>query len=199
MIDLRRAGARPLSGTGTAVCHDRTVPLSVVRERNRLDLKHFVHGTLHDGIHEENRVKRFLATAGLVVLAACSGGGSSSSTPGTGADTSGVTQLQIEDVVVGTGATAATGDTVSVLYTGTFLDGRVFDASSQHGNVPITFRLGAGQVIAGWDQGLVGMKVGGKRRLTIPPSLAYGSSGSGPIPPNTPLKFEVDLVGIAGK
>jgi FKBP-type peptidyl-prolyl cis-trans isomerase FkpA len=136
-------------------------------------------------------VKRLLAVVGLAALMACGGG--NTNTP------SGPTSLEIEDITVGTGATAAAGDTISVLYTGTFLDGRVFDASSLHGNVPITFRLGTGQVIRGWDQGLVGMRVGGKRRLTIPSSLAYGPSGNGPIPPNTPLRFEVELVAIAGK
>jgi FKBP-type peptidyl-prolyl cis-trans isomerase len=141
---------------------------------------------------KEALVNRLLAVVGLAALMAC-GGGDNTATP------SGPTSLQIEDLTVGTGATAATGDTVSVLYTGTFLDGRVFDASSLHGNVPITFRLGAGQVIQGWEQGLVGMRVGGKRRLTIPSSLAYGPSGNGPIPPNTPLRFEVELVAIAGK
>ena len=138
-------------------------------------------------------MNRLLAVVGLAALMAC--GGSDNNT----APSSGPTSLQIEDITVGTGATAATGDTVSVLYTGTFLDGRVFDASSLHGNVPIQFQLGAGRVIQGWDQGLVGMKVGGKRRLTIPSSLAYGASGSGSIPPNTPLKFDVELVAIAGK
>jgi FKBP-type peptidyl-prolyl cis-trans isomerase len=142
-------------------------------------------------------VNRFVVAGALAALIGCSGG--SSSNPATPPDTSGVTQLLIEDLVVGTGAAAATGDTLSVLYTGSFLDGRVFDASSLHGNVPYTFRLGAGQVIPGWDQGLVGMHVGGTRRLTIPASLAYGASGSGPIPPNTPLRFEVQLVAIAGK
>lgn len=147
-----------------------------------------------DTTNKEAPVNRLLAVVGLATLMACGGGSSGSSdTP------SGPTSLQIEDITVGTGATAATGDTLSVLYTGTFLDGRVFDASSLHGNVPIQFQLGAGRVIQGWDQGLVGMRVGGKRRLTIPSSLAYGSSGQGSIPPNTPLRFEVELVAIAGK
>jgi FKBP-type peptidyl-prolyl cis-trans isomerase len=104
-----------------------------------------------------------------------------------------VTSLVIEDLVVGTGATAVAGDTVTVTYVGTFLDGRQFDA----GTFP--FRLGAGQVIAGFDQGVTGMRVGGRRRLTIPANLAYGSSGNGSIPPNTPLRFEVQLVSIVGK
>ena len=105
-----------------------------------------------------------------------------------------VTSLVIEDVVVGTGATVVAGDTVTVRYVGTFLDGRQFDA----GTLP-PFRVGVGAVIPGFDQGLVGMRVGGKRRLTIPADLAYGSRGNGPIPPNTPLRFEIDLLAIAGK
>jgi hypothetical protein len=100
-----------------------------------------------------------------------------------------------EDLVVGTGATAVNGDTVSVFYTGSFLSGQVFDTNV--GGNALVFRLGARAVIAGFEQGIVGMKVGGKRRLTIPPSLAYGSQGQGPIPPNTTLRFDVDLASIA--
>jgi len=100
--------------------------------------------------------------------------------------------------VVGTGATAVSGDTVTVNYIGTLTDGTKFDSSYDRGQ-PYTFRLGAGAVIQGWDMGVPGMKVGGKRRLTIPPSLAYGSQGNGPIPPNATLKFDIDLVSIQGK
>src|SRR5580698_1999823 len=82
--------------------------------------------------------------------------------------------LIIKDDVVGTGAVAQNGDSVSVLYTGTLDNGTVFDASSLHGNTPFSFTLGAGQVIQGWDLGVVGMKVGGTRELTIPPALGYG-------------------------
>jgi len=133
-----------------------------------------------------------VALVAMVTLAGCGGG--QSDMPAT----QGPTTLQIEDLVVGTGATAVAGDTVSVNYVGTFLDGRKFDASADHGG-PFTFRVGAGQVIKGWDQGIPGMRVGGKRRLTVPSDLAYGPAGSGPIPPNTPLRFEVELVSIAGK
>ncbi len=108
---------------------------------------------------------------------------------------SSVTELKIEDLVVGTGAAAKKGDTVSVQYTGWLENGTKFDSSV--GGAPIEFVLGAGKVIAGWEQGLVGMKVGGKRRLTIPPSLGYGASGAGDtIPPNATLIFEVELVAI---
>ena len=105
--------------------------------------------------------------------------------------------LKVQDITVGTGATAANGDTLSVLYTGTLDNGKVFDASSLHGNAPFQFVLGAQKVIAGWDLGLVGMKVGGKRDLTIPPELGYGSQGSGSIPPNATLHFTVQLLSIA--
>ncbi|HYN02719.1 MAG TPA: FKBP-type peptidyl-prolyl cis-trans isomerase, partial [Vicinamibacteria bacterium] len=104
----------------------------------------------------------------------------------------------VEDLVVGTGATAVSGDTLTVHYVGTLTNGTKFDSSYDRGT-PYVFQVGAGRVIAGWDQGVPGMKVGGKRRLTIPPALAYGSRGQGVIPPNATLLFDVDLVSIAGK
>ena len=105
-------------------------------------------------------------------------------------------ELQIEDLNEGTGAEAKAGMDVSVHYTGTLTDGSKFDSSLDRGQ-PFTFRLGAGQVIQGWDRGVVGMKVGGPRRLTIPPDLAYGARGFPPvIPPNSTLVFEVQLMGV---
>ncbi len=103
--------------------------------------------------------------------------------------------LQYEDVVVGTGASPQTGFRVTVHYTGKFLDGRKFDSSVDRGQ-PFTFVIGVGQVIKGWDEGVATMKVGGKRNLIIPAALAYGSRGQGPIPPNTPLYFEVELLSV---
>ena len=134
-------------------------------------------------------MKGSIAVSALLTLAACGGGGDSSTSPSTGGS------LVIEDLVVRTGATAVVGATVTVHYLGTFTNGTKFDSSYDRGT-PSSFRLGAGQVIPGFEQGIVGMKVGGKRRLTIPPSLAYGSTGSGPIPPNTTIVFEVELVSI---
>ena len=112
-------------------------------------------------------------------------------------------QLQIIDESVGTGAAAAAGDTVTVNYVGAFTNGTVFDASANHPETKngFTFTLGAGQVIAGWDEGIVGMKVGGKRKLIVPPALGYGSQDYGPIPGNSTLVFEVELLKVqkAGK
>jgi FKBP-type peptidyl-prolyl cis-trans isomerase len=100
------------------------------------------------------------------------------------------------DLVVGKGAEAKTGDTVSVHYVGTLATGTEFDSSRKRGT-PFVFTLGKGQVIRGWDQGVAGMKVGGKRKLVIPPALAYGERGMGSvIPPNSTLTFEVELVDI---
>jgi FKBP-type peptidyl-prolyl cis-trans isomerase len=106
--------------------------------------------------------------------------------------------LVVEDVREGTGAVATKGKVVSVHYRGRFPEGAEFDNSYDRGQ-PIEFLLGTGKVIKGWDQGLEGMKVGGKRRLTIPPELAYGARGTAPdklIPPNATLVFDVELVGV---
>ena len=108
----------------------------------------------------------------------------------------GITALGIEDVKVGAGAEATPGRRITVHYTGTLMDGTKFD-SSRDRNEPYPFLLGDGEVIPGWDEGLKGMRVGGLRRLTVPPSMAYGARGSGTvIPPNAALKFEVELMGV---
>ncbi|MDP3982926.1 MAG: FKBP-type peptidyl-prolyl cis-trans isomerase [bacterium] len=103
--------------------------------------------------------------------------------------------LLAEDIIVGDGAEATSGATISVHYTGRLLNGTKFDSSRDRGT-PISFTLGVGQVIPGWDQGVQGMKVGGTRKLTIPSDLAYGERGQGPIPPNSPLLFEVELLAV---
>src|SRR5882724_2213071 len=105
-------------------------------------------------------------------------------------------KLQVEDMVVGTGAEAIKGNLVSVHYTGWLTDGKKFDSSKDRGQ-PFQFPLGRGHVIQGWDQGVEGMKVGGKRKLTIPPELGYGAQGAGGvIPANATLVFEVELLGV---
>jgi FKBP-type peptidyl-prolyl cis-trans isomerase FkpA len=107
--------------------------------------------------------------------------------------------LKIEDTREGAGTAAAKGDAVEVHYTGWLTDGTKFDSSKDRGK-PFGFTLGAGQVIKGWDQGVQGMKIGGVRKLTIPPELGYGSRGAGgAIPPNAELVFEVELLKIKGK
>jgi FKBP-type peptidyl-prolyl cis-trans isomerase FkpA len=144
-------------------------------------------------------MKKFFLTFSIVLasmLSACGGGNGSASA------TSGPTALQTTDTVIGTGATAVAGNTLTVNYTGWLYDasaaqnhGKQFDSSI--GKAPFSFKLGAGQVIAGWDQGMVGMKVGGKRTLLIPSAMGYGSSGAGGvIPPNTALVFDVELISI---
>lgn len=106
------------------------------------------------------------------------------------------TTLTGQDTVVGTGAEAVPGKTVTVNYVGMLPDGKVFDSTSAHGQ-PFSFKLGAGQVIKGWDQGIAGMKVGGKRRLIIPASLAYGNQAvGGVIPANATLIFDIELLQV---
>ena len=106
--------------------------------------------------------------------------------------------LIIEDLSVGEGAEAVSGKHVTVHYTGWLTDGTKFDSSLDR-NDPFDFPLGRGHVIRGWDEGVAGMKVGGKRKLTIPPEMGYGARGAGGvIPPNATLVFEVELLGVAG-
>lgn len=109
-----------------------------------------------------------------------------------------ITKLQVTDEVVGTGAVAEAGDSVTVNYVGSLTNGTIFDASKNHGTDGFTFNLGAGQVIKGWDVGVAGMKEGGKRTLVIPADMAYGNQevGGGLIPANSALIFEVELLKV---
>jgi FKBP-type peptidyl-prolyl cis-trans isomerase len=125
----------------------------------------------------------------IVLLALCSLAplGCSDAPPG----------VKVEDLVEGEGPACKTGDLVEVHYTGRLTDGKVFDSSA--GRRPFRFRIGVGEVIPGWDEGVPGMKVGGKRKLIIPPNLAYGSSTNSKIPANSTLVFEIELVKIVPK
>ena len=145
-------------------------------------------GTVHEGEHSASEPGQSASPeeAAPVVAPAKLG-----LKPGGKAD-----KLVRQDLKVGTGATAENGQTLSMHYRGTLTNGQQFDASYDRGQ-PFSFTLGAGQVIPGWDMGIKGMKVGGKRRLIIPGSLAYGSQGSPPkIPPDATLIFEVELLDV---
>jgi FKBP-type peptidyl-prolyl cis-trans isomerase len=137
-------------------------------------------------------VNRLLACSLLVALAAC-GGDDDSLTGPTG-------EITIEEITVGTGATAVLGDIVTVHYTLFLANGTRIESSHDGANQPLPpFQLGAGAVIPGFERGVLGMKVGGARRVTVPPSLAYGSQANGPIPANSTLRFDIELVSIFGK
>lgn len=107
------------------------------------------------------------------------------------------TKLTKQDLIIGTGEEAKKGDRITVHYKGTLTNGKEFDSS--YTKQPFTFTLGSGEVIKGWDEGIVGMKVGGKRKLIIPPDLAYGNKQQGNIPPNSTLIFEVELLKVIKK
>ncbi len=124
--------------------------------------------------------------AGLFILR---GGGSS------GGEVTTASGLKYVDEVVGTGESPKPGQNITVNYIGTLVNGTKFDSSYDSGK-PLSFRIGTGRVIQGWDEGLMSMKVGGKRRLIVPPQLGYGSEGRPGIPPNSTLIFEVELLGV---
>ena len=159
---------------------------------------------MNKNINKKTTVAVFISVA-LVIFIAASNGLVSSLFSGSSANqnidmqqnqtqTSG--QLQIQDVKIGTGDVATAGKEVTVNYTGVFSDGKKFDSSRDPGRTPFTFTLGAGQVIKGWDTGVEGMRVGGTRILVVPPQLGYGSQDYGPIPANSTLIFEVELLGV---
>jgi len=144
-------------------------------------------------MHTRRSLLVFIITT--VFIAACGGDGGSSNAP---TPTASFSQT---DLRAGTGKEAVSGSRITVNYSGWLYDpgqaeqkGRLFDTSM--GRQPYSLTLGAGQVIQGWDRGLVGMKAGGVRRLVIPPELAYGASGNGPIPPNATLLFEIELLDV---
>lgn len=139
-------------------------------------------------------MKKILVVA-LIALAGVTGAWATGASKGATVKTA-PDGLKMEDVKVGTGAEAVAGRTVSVHYTGMLTDGKKFDSSLDRGK-PFEFPLGAGRVIKGWDEGVAGMKVGGKRKLTIPSQLAYGDQGvPGTIPPKATLVFDVELLGV---
>jgi FKBP-type peptidyl-prolyl cis-trans isomerase len=134
-----------------------------------------------------------LCVLALVGLAACGGGSGTAPSQATSTDAVG-----IEDLVVGTGATAASRDAVTFHSIGMLTDGFRFENTYTR-DQPHTILLGSAQLIAGFDQGVPGMRIGGKRRLTVPPSLGYGDKVAGPIPPNSTLIYEIELLSIRGK
>jgi FKBP-type peptidyl-prolyl cis-trans isomerase FkpA len=155
-----------------------------------------------DSAFSARTVLRTFATC-LALFGVCSTGCTSLTAPPdpvpTKADIQESGKLQTTDVQVGKGAEAKAGDKLRVHYTGTLTDGSEFDSSRKEGRTPFEFTLGQGNVIKGWDQGLVGMKVGGKRKLRIPGELAYGERGSPPkIGPNATLLFDIELLEIGG-
>ncbi|HEX4924770.1 MAG TPA: FKBP-type peptidyl-prolyl cis-trans isomerase [Bdellovibrionales bacterium] len=151
----------------------------------------------------KSKIYRLAPALGLILIVGCTkscGGGGGSTQPvafpACAASTESATELKLNDIQTGTGAEAEAGKKVKVHYTGTFMDCNKFDSSVDRGQ-PFEFQLGSGQVIPGWDEGVKGMKVGGKRVLIIPPEKAYGPGGiPGAIPPNATLRFEVELLGV---
>ncbi|HLN99244.1 MAG TPA: FKBP-type peptidyl-prolyl cis-trans isomerase [Pyrinomonadaceae bacterium] len=143
-----------------------------------------------------NRQARMIAIVIVLALAASAVAYLIATRSGKGAEVTTASGLKYTDLVVGTGATPQRGQTVTVHYTGTLENGKKFDSSLDRGT-PADFRIGVGAVIKGWDEGLMTMKVGGKRRLVIPANLGYGPSGRPPdIPGNSTLIFDVELLGV---
>ena len=157
---------------------------------------------VYDPAAEENMTKQklvplFILFALAAAASALAQTDNSSPTKVTGKPKTTSSGLQYWDIVVGTGATAVPGKPVSVHYTGWLTNGEKFDSSRDRGK-PFVFPLGEGQVIKGWDEGVAGMKAGGKRQLRIPPALGYGDSGAGGvIPPNATLIFDVELLEVS--
>lgn len=136
-----------------------------------------------------------LIVGGVLVMGRASSAPTTSPSPTAVASPAAAGKLESTDETVGTGAEAVAGKKVTVNYRGTLADGTEFDSSYKR-NQPFDFTLGAGEVIKGWDEGVAGMKVGGKRKLVIPPDMAYGPNGQGSIPANATLTFEVELLNV---
>jgi FKBP-type peptidyl-prolyl cis-trans isomerase FkpA len=132
-------------------------------------------------------MNRLLAVGLIALLVGCGGD-----------DPTGPSDISTEEITVGTGAVAAAGDIVTVHYT-LFLTNGTRIESSRDVNSPLTFQVGGGRYLAAFEAGVVGMRIGGTRRVTIPPSLAYGNQANGPIPANSTLRFDIELLAIQGK
>lgn len=144
-----------------------------------------------------NRQARIIAIVVVLALAAAAVAYLVANRAGKGeAEITTASGLKYSDVVIGTGATPQKGQTVAVHYTGTLVNGTEFDSSRKPGKQPLEFPLGAPNIIPGWNEGIATMKVGGKRKLTIPPALGYGQGGTPTIPPNATLLFDVELMAI---
>jgi peptidylprolyl isomerase len=173
------------------------VPVSrnrkVNRARKRPRVPHSTSSTSGPENSSTNRNLRIGAAIVLIALAASVVG--YLIMRNRGSETTTATGLKIEDVRVGDGASPKPGQTITVNYVGTLEDGTEFDNSYKKGR-PANFKIGVGQVIKGWDEGLMGMKVGGKRRLFIPSQLGYGSTPRDNIPPNSNLLFEIELLAV---
>ena len=145
------------------------------------------------------RQKRTRVVAAVIVVALLAGAAAYLFVPGlpgrAGAEVTTPSGLKYTDLVVGTGASPRAGQTAVVHYTGTLTDGTKFDSSRDRGQ-PYSFALGSGSVIRGWDEGVATMKVGGRRKLVVPPVLGYGATGQGKIPPNAILVFDVELLDV---
>jgi peptidylprolyl isomerase len=155
-------------------------------------------------------MKRLLTLCACVLAAASGGSAVAAATPsphpmakhamaaphGIGKKVTTKSGLSYVDLVIGKGPMPKVGQTISVLYTGRLTNGTVFDSTGSRNNAPFETPIGVGEVIKGWDEGMLTMRVGGKRRLTIPPSLGYGASAQGPIPANSTLIFDVELLAI---
>jgi FKBP-type peptidyl-prolyl cis-trans isomerase len=149
-------------------------------------------------MNAQKLISLVLLGAAITMTAAMAQNNNSSPSTVSGEGTKTSSGLQYWDLKVGTGDTAAKGQQVRVHYTGWLTDGKKFDSSVDRGQ-PFVFPLGAGRVIKGWDEGVAGMKIGGKRQLRIPPELGYGANGAGGglIPPNATLIFDVELLGVS--